>query len=279
MSKEHSPLAALRQAIEDGTFEYRKPVLTHIADCMYSDQDATPERAKAWIQSPEKAKREKLAGMLTLALHKIVTPQVETAMEKADGPPGWYVMNVGFVGVNAEVVSPVKYRKPRTLKINTDSWESQAPLRSSALNSHKDGKSELDDPRIHSSAARKVRAWHLDEIAQAVPLAKGDMALVGPRGYTPPERKDLELVFELFRLFPELIPKNFPTCNYQGLMSDVRPKPGIAGLYAEYKKNMTLLERLWSDVMYMLMATKKNDDLLFVATVRAIFFSRNGGSR
>lgn len=284
MSPEHSLVAAFEQARDEGAFSWRKGVVGYIAHTIWTYPPNPPdnaEQAKKWIQSPEKAKLGRLVGRVALAAHNAATPKVIAAMERADGAPGYYIMETGFPGLDREVVSPISYAKPRTLKMGTDRWEIEVPFRSSIFNNHKKNGHTTEDPRIHSEAARKVRARHLDELAQAVPLANGDMALVGPRGYTAGEQKDINLALDLLELFPSMFPDDMPKTDfmdYRSLMSDVRPKPAIAGLYAEFKKDMSFLERLLSDILYLLMATPKNDAVLIAATIKSILWT-NGGSR
>ena len=121
-----------------------------------------------------------------------------------------------------------------------DEWQSYAKLRAY-------------DPRL-TRLGRFLRRWSLDELPQLLNVLKGDMSLVGPRPYLPPERGRIGA--ELFTILSS--------------------RPGITGFWQVNGRNhLTLEDRVQLEAWYVRNWTIWFDCIILAKTFGAVLFPQN----
>ncbi len=148
-------------------------------------------------RAPERYKRPfdlallAAAGLLLAPLWVVGWVAVALAIRLEDGGPVLYRQRrVGRGGREFEIV------KFRTMAVDAERQTGPVLAR---------------EGDAHTAVGRLLRRFHVDELAQAVNVVRGEMSLVGPR----PERPELAARFE---------------CEARGFARRLRVRPGIAGL-------------------------------------------------
>lgn len=217
-------------------------------------------RSKEWIQSPEKLKREKLLSLFLLASSSLPLFLSYLSVLVTDGNPVIHKETVGFLGPNNELINKTEISKIRTLKRDASSLEID-PFSTTVFQGGRKKEPLPIDPRAHSKIGKILRKTGADEITQLFDVIQGKMALVGPRGYTLREIEGLKIFFEQIGQKEEFK-------DYQQIMAEVSPRPGLAGLYAAIlRKDLTVSERLLLDILFCLGATPEGDTRILFASL------------
>ena len=106
-----------------------------------------------------------------------------------------------------------------------------------------------NDPRI-TKVGRFLRRTSLDEFPQFINVFKGDMSLVGPRPYLLRERKDMGDYYYYI----------------------IKERPGLTGPWqVSGRSNIDFEERLELDYKYVINKSIKNDFIILIKTIAAVF--------
>ena len=106
-----------------------------------------------------------------------------------------------------------------------------------------------NDPRI-TKIGKFLRATSLDELPQLINVLKGDMNIIGPRPYLPPEldkmkKQEYEIIFKV--------------------------KPGITGLWqVSGRNNLTFSERIEIEKEYVKNWSLKLDLIILIKTIKVV---------
>jgi len=218
------------------------------------------DRSREWIQSEEKQRREKYLALFLLGCAFPALTLSCLSVLAVDGPPIIHKEKVAFLGPSNKLINQTEILKIRSLKRGVHLQE-LTPFSSTAFQGGRKKEPEFVDPRVHSNIGIALRKTSVDETPQLLDVFRGQMALIGPRGYTLREIEGLEIIFEQMGQAEELM-------DYQQIMAEASPRPGIAGLYASiYRKGLTVTERLALDRLYCLGATREGDNRIFLASV------------
>lgn len=219
-------------------------------------------RSKNWIQSPEKQKREKRLAFLLLAITSPALVTSYLSVLATDGTPVIHKETVAFLGPNNKLINKTDISKIRSLKRGAHLLETD-PFSTTAFQGGRKKEPLPIDPRAHSKVGKILRKTGVDETTQLLDILTGHMALISPRAYTLREIEGLKIFFEQTEQREELT-------NYQEIMAEASPLPGLGGLYAAiYRKDLTVSERLMLDRLYCLGATRDGDNRIFLASVIA----------
>lgn len=195
----------------------------------------TPENGKAWWGSRRKEVFDRVVGSIASPFALGLIALCGRAVLKNDGPPIFYI---------SERWHPyygwVLYTKLRTMIKGADQMED---ILSEVLL----GARSYEDPRI-TEFGRILRNTSLDELPQIISVARGNMSIVGPRGFVPIEcqymenRKDIYPYRELLEFL------------YGGL------RYGLIDLSAIFGRNhLSFIEMVILEVLYGQHASFKND--------------------
>lgn len=216
-------------------------------------------RSQGWLQSQDKRKREKFLSCFLLACTSPALAVSGLSVLVADGRPLIHKETIAFLGPGGERINPVPISKIRSLKRGSH-LEKRNPFATTVFKGGREKKREAVDPRVHSIVGAILRKIGFDEIPQLFDIIQGRTALIGPRGYTLREIEGLEVLFEVLGHREELR-------DYLQIMAEVRPRPGLGGLYAAIrKKDLTVIERLILDQLYCLCATRQGDNRILIAS-------------
>lgn len=217
-------------------------------------------RSKNWLQSKEKSRREKRLAFFLFAITSPALVGSYLSVLIADGAPVIHKETVAFLGPNNRLINKTEISKIRSLKRGAHLLETD-PFSTTAFQGGRKKEPPPVDPRAHSKAGKILRRTGADEIPQTLDVLRGRMALIGPRGYTLRETEGLNILFEHLGQMEELR-------DYQQIMAEASPRPGVAGLYAAiYRKDLTVSERLMLDRLYCLGATREGDNRIFLASL------------
>lgn len=143
-----------------------------------------------------------------------------------------------------------KMYKFRTMVVNAEE----------ILNRHIEEKTEIgqeyiknkkihDDPRI-TRVGKFLRRTSLDEFPQFINVLKGDMSLVGPRPYLTREIKDMNDYYYYI----------------------IKERPGLTGPWqVSGRSNIDFDDRLELDYKYAISKSLKNDFIILIKTISAVF--------
>lgn len=222
--------------------------------------DPNLSRSREWLHSSEKKTREKRLSCLFLALTSPLLAVSVLSVLASDDWPLIHREAVAFLGPNGERINKTLISKVRTLRRDSHS-EDQHPFETTLFKGGRKKRREQYDPRVHSKIGAVLRKTSLDEIPQFLDVIQGRIALIGPRGYTLREIEGQEVLFQEIGNHDELK-------DYLRIMSEVRPQPGLTGLYAAtYKKDLTVTERLILDQLHCLCATLEGDNRILIASL------------
>ncbi|OGV89519.1 hypothetical protein A2Z41_01580 [Microgenomates group bacterium RBG_19FT_COMBO_39_10] len=222
------------------------------------------ERAREWIHSPEKQRREKIiAGAILTCLTPLLSLSARGVL-LVDGKPAFYKYTVAFPGPNGTLINPREFTKIRTLRLNASDQE-KSPFETTAFQGGRKKDYEETDPRVHSQLGSLLRKTSLDEVPQLEDVISGEISLIGLRPFTLEEIKGLRVVLENLDQREEL--KEYLE-NYLEIMAYIAPLPSVASPYAAtLKKKLTSIERLVLDQLYCLCATKEGDNRILVRSI------------
>lgn len=223
-------------------------------------------RAKEWLNSPEKRRREQLlARILVYPLGLALSKWLKTLVQSYDGTDGLFAFPVFFMGteqlyqhfeVKIRTMKPGAHKPPESL---FDVTVFKGGL-----------ETERDERILPVWWAQKLRRLGLDELPQLIQIAQGSMALTGLRPYTKFEAWGLRTLHKYrnvsqLNLEPEVIEL---LDTYPALIDEYQPDPALMGpLSATFAKDTPAMERLRFDREYLLRTDPKIDILLFKATI------------
>ena len=182
-----------------------------------------------------------LISLVALPFFGIIFLVLAPAIYFTDKGPVFY--NAPRLGKNGKIFNMYKFR---SMRVN-------APDLRNADGSTYNGE---DDPRV-TKIGKLIRKTSLDELPQLLNVMKGDMSIVGPRGFLTTKFKSLELLSE-----PE--------------RKRLTVRPGITGYSQAYFRNsISMEEKIQCDCYYVDHMSLWLDIKIIFQTVRSVLKREN----
>lgn len=247
------------------------PEVVTMAKKLLGDIQIEKKAAKKWIQSPAKEALERAVfGVIGSVVTSPIVLATRGGVSITDKGESLYHFQVGFLGKDNRIVSLTNIAKIRSMQRGVDKRDIKNPLYTTAFMGGRDRPFLTRDPRVFGDFGMWVRRIGIDELPQLQAVLMGQMAGVGPRAYTIPELRGLEMLFKIHDNIQSIFPDTLPP-EYRDIISDIIPKPGFFGLYtAILRKRLTISERLLLDHLYLTCANPAGDLRIVKATFKTI---------
>jgi len=224
-----------------------------------------PTESLDWLSDPRRRRLQVVFAATMAHLTKPIATVARNYIEKKDGPPARFSLEVGFFGEETGV-SKIAIRKIRTMNLGAEG-ELKTPWEESSFKGGDLPFSE-DSRILEGKLVPIIRKMSLDEVDQLWQIVKTrEMDLVGLRAYTMKEVKGNVFLHD-FRDDPNLglSPEAKIILEiYPSVIDKYQPRPSVmTTLNAYMSKDTRHMIRMLGDILYLLQASPRVDWMIFL---------------